>query len=1135
MFQELPQLLDAHLQKWVTLLATSYLEYLLNGHASRASSKAKPEQVVPMDHVICRILYTLCKVRGEKIIVRFLNVEAKYLEPLLSAVEEADGNGSVKRKWSWEQRYVIVLWLSHLLLAPFDLATISSAEFEEQKVPDIPNLILQDDLPGITKRVIPLGIEYLASPGKERDAAKALLVRMAMRRDMQQLRVLRSLVNWALASLRETDSGKQHSTYFYLGVLSFLAGALRSSSETSDMTEFLEPIFNTAHALTLQETPLAKTISSFAVARKMTLKVIQSVVVICLRQPQQTMEQTVMTETAIGVLLESVADNDTPVRMAASKCLSVITLKLDPDMASQVVEAVLDSLNRNVLWDKTGARPVRDLAAVNHLEWHGLMLTLSHLLYRRSPPASQLSDIVHALLLGLSFDQRSTSGASVGSNVRDASCFGIWALARRYTTAELLAVPLQSVFAAKAHPSTGSILQVLATELVMSASLDPFGNIRRGASAALQELIGRHPDTVTKGISVVQTVDYHAVARRTRAIGEVAVNASRLANEYGEAALDSILGWRGVGDAETQSRRDSGLAYGIITVELSRYGDESPALCLKKSFGAAQQTLSRLAKRQVEERHGLLLCMASLFDQLPALGISGEEHGQLLSAMLDSVVAILRDCKETTYRRPELIIEAASKLTVAAWPAIAALIVLSPAACTGQDVFSPKGTRNCWKVVEELRGSANFSRVADKFVLALSELLPAWLEASDTDTTETISLAALLLTTLLDEQSRANQLAQWAEIVRFKSATRSPSKGHAYFFVLCLSRAHQDILLLRWQDDNHIDTRIAILQALTFSGALKSSPESYLDTLVDALGDYTTTGQGDIGSQLRVQALKAVHMLWKHMEDLRTESWLMPSIAKLILPILRLSAEKLDRVRAEAQTAVALLLKSDSQARFMASSFSSAAYFSALLGLTSSTSLHDCVNAFLIDNRTAWIAHLMAGYVSSADTGNEELVIRSRDALTAFCCQSKVNNEEICAAMLSNLKDYQDEDRVLVPTLELVAFLFNVDLFQQCSDFKYKSLCLQTQKAAYKTGNIRKLLAAVKVYGAIAGNIDADPGAVEARKRLAALMGHPWPKVRTGVIDELWTISLGSKALTSVDWGRADKAAISELVEELQL
>ena len=161
-------------------------------------------------------------------------------------------------------------------------------------------------------------------------------------------------------------------------------------------------------------------------------------------------------------------------------------------MASEVIEAVLGALNQNVLWvkDKSNpsAPPTKDITAVDPLEWHGLMLTLSHLLYRRSPPAENLSDIIHALLMGLSFEKRNPAGGSIGSNVRDASCFGIWALARRYTTFELLQVQTKSVLVARGHDPTASILQVVATELVVTASLDPAGNIRRGASAALQEL-----------------------------------------------------------------------------------------------------------------------------------------------------------------------------------------------------------------------------------------------------------------------------------------------------------------------------------------------------------------------------------------------------------------------------------------------------------------------------------------------------------------------------------------------------------------------------------------------------------------------------------------------------------------------
>lgn len=54
----------------------------------------------------------------------------------------------------------------------------------------------------------------------------------------------------------------------------------------------------------------------------------------------------------------------------------------------------------------------------------------------------------------------------------------------------------------------------MAVQLLLSACLDPAGNIRRGSSAALQELIGRHPNQVTEGIAIVQIVDYQAVGLR---------------------------------------------------------------------------------------------------------------------------------------------------------------------------------------------------------------------------------------------------------------------------------------------------------------------------------------------------------------------------------------------------------------------------------------------------------------------------------------------------------------------------------------------------------------------------------------------------------------------------------------------
>lgn len=213
---------------------------------------------------------------------------------------------------------------------------------------------------------------------------------------------------------------------------------------------------------------------------------------------------------------------------------------------------------------------------------------------------------------------------------------------------------------------------------------------------------------------------------------------------------------------------------------------------------------------------------------------------------------------------------------------------------------------------------------------------------------------------------------------------------------------------------------------------------------------------------------------------------------------------------------------------------------------------------------------LMTGYVTSADAGHEDLVIASRGALAAYCARSQDDLDRACGALARNLarlsRQQPQPDRVVVPTLNVAAFLFHVGVFSRCSVVDYKALCLAVQRCGYKTGNVRKLEACVKVYGAVAamglqggqeqqeqqGHQRAQ-GVREARKRLGALLLHPWPRVRSFVVDELWVLlsderydasaareggggsgGMASK-LKGVDWGSAGKDAVKGLVEQLGL
>ncbi|KAK8867922.1 tubulin folding cofactor D C terminal-domain-containing protein [Apiospora arundinis] len=1195
-FQELPQLLDPHLSKFIPILAEAYLELLQDHRKSRGLS-TRTELLMPMPNAICRLLYAFCKIRGEKVIVRFLNVETRYLELLLFALEGSEkGNAETEEpqhseSWTWHERYVVLLWLSQLFFAPFDLSTISSGDFDDSERPVLPGLEWPAQIPGITLRIIPLALKYLASPGKERDGAKTLLIRLAMRRDMQEVGILKALVHWALHTLRPQAEGPTNTPYFYIGSLSFLAGVLQAAADTSMMNALLSPIYYAVNGVSSDDNPTFAMIKGSALARKMMIKVIRSVTTLALRKAEQTMSDTEMVESSIGYLLEHLADNDTPVRLAASKALSVITLKLEPDMALQVVEAVLESLNRNVLWVKNQSNPsgprTRDLTSVDPLEWHGLMLTLSHLLYRRSPPPEILADIVQALVLGLAFEKRGISGGSVGTNVRDAACFGIWALARRYSTSELLQVPVKSTAVAEAHPGSASTLQLLATELVVAASLDPAGNIRRGSSAALQELIGRHPDTVVEGISIVQTVDYHSVALRSRAIDEVALNTTKLSPQYGVALMEGLLGWRGTGDMDAVSRRVAAASFGALSAEIARNSTE-PLSQITTFADLLAGKINSLQKRQTEERHGLVLSLASVFDTIPNLiGSGGNLNGWKLLPLkkfrtyLDSM---LTGFKTSAYRKPELIAEALGKLVVSSYPIIVASFdggdeatnsESSRGLLPGPTILSADKSallKESLQMVEDARkhGTPEW----DNLTALMLETVDTWLDMHEQEVVSSSAQAGLILLLLCAQTQRNHILQSWCDKVKFSTFTRN-KHGDGFFralsgsyHIIAASLGTTDALdqataaiSHRWTSDIWVETHVAILQSLVGQDMLRLKAPSFISIIREGLDDYTTTARGDIGSHVRLEAIRATKTLWEQIgdEDGSGEPFVSGSIASLLPSMLRLAAEKLDRVRIEAQAAVALLLFPSSASIFRGLSFSSKEYFQHLLTLDRPDAFRKGVADHWPSSDMDCLSTMLSGLVTSADTGNEELVIASRAAVASFCDESPENLSKIVGALLKNLKAHQGQDRVIVPTLELTAYLFHIGTLHRSQDINLRQLCLLTQKAGYKTGNVRKIEACVKVYGGVAaayqhaGTVDAMPaelmskrqeGITEARRRLGALLLHPWPHVRALVIDELWGLSsleehasecsMASKLL-SVDWGRAEKALIKKVVGELGL
>jgi tubulin-specific chaperone D len=287
---------------------------------------------IPLPAALNNLVYAFCKVRGYKVIVRLLNNEPRYVEPMLSCIRLWDSPraGVVHVGIVWQTKYVMLLWLSHLMLAPFELSTLSTTnEFEID--PRLQNIL--NGLPDVAKDVVSVGFGSLSSPSKERESAVILLVRLSLRRDMQVLNLPSKLVDYSTNALL-IKVPKGHGVYHSLGHLALLYSILNLGTD-SEVAPYLLPVFRAASQLATSDESHHLAVRDSAPARKLLVKILRVCLVhsIALSSTMAGLERNTvdtMLEQVIQYFLDCLGDKDSPVRMAASKALSIVTLKLDP-------------------------------------------------------------------------------------------------------------------------------------------------------------------------------------------------------------------------------------------------------------------------------------------------------------------------------------------------------------------------------------------------------------------------------------------------------------------------------------------------------------------------------------------------------------------------------------------------------------------------------------------------------------------------------------------------------------------------------------------------------------------------------------------------------------------------------------
>ena len=189
----------------------------------------------------------------------------------------------------------------------------------------------------------------------------------------------------------------------------------------------------------------------------------------------------------------------------------------------------------------------------------------------------------------------------------------------------------------------------------------------------------------------------------------------------------------------------------------------------------------------------------------------------------------------------------------------------------------------------------------------MMDLLNKWLRRNEVEVIDATAHAASIIVLLFPPQEQEQIISSWINIVTENQKGRSgQDKGliSVLFKVFPTVPSSQisivDALHKRWNTGHDIESRTAILQYLAISTAITTHTDSFSDIIIEGLDDYTTNARGDIGSLARIEAVKATSAILQSSASNHTP------ISKILYgKALRLAAEKLDKVRTEAQITIA--------------------------------------------------------------------------------------------------------------------------------------------------------------------------------------------------------------------------------------
>ncbi|XP_017860136.1 PREDICTED: tubulin-specific chaperone D [Drosophila arizonae] len=856
-YQEQPHLLDPHLE----LLLTRLLNKI------RQSNQEPGERDAAFKY-----LYVICKVRTYKVLVKFMPHELSDLEFVLQLLSEQDP----KKFSNWETRYVLLLWMSILVLNPFHMSRLDA--YEAAAPPPLNNCnhdgpVAPAAVPKM-ERIYELCKLYVSSNDTCSNMAAYLSAKYFVRNDIKDL-YLERFFDWII------EQHQADTLQVKFGQLAAIASILKHGKREDllpyadkllkwilgckykDGDDFLKYKYYIKIVQRLGLVQLKPRIASWrykrgtrSLASNLTAQPNAAgdfLTVQAEAEDDAAAEEIVVPdaiEEVIEELLQALRSGGNDIRWSAAKGLGRVTNRLPKELADEVIGSVIDILN-----------PLEP-----HEAWHGGCLALAELAKRGLLLPYRLHELVPLLMQALFYDE--VKGyMSVGQHIRDAACYMCWAFARAYNPDDLK-----------------PFVQLISSGLLTVAVFDREINCRRAASAAFQESVGRLGN-FPYGIEISTTTDFYSVGIRQNSYLSISDFIAQF-EEYRQPLIDHLV-QRKVGHWDPAIRELTAKALHKLTYRAPEY---MAAVVLP-------QLLAKTETIDVNARHGCVLAMGEITLALRELERAPDSKGAYLSnqriAELNDLVKTFVDRNFYRGMSGELM-----KLSTTSFIRNCSVAQLP----VNQECLAS------WQHVIELCLTTKTNNIRDAAVEAFAELCLSFycLESRSAENARIIETYLKGADNDLEEHIRMGYIAALGVLPAFilrqhLTSVLDSLVKHALVPPGACDN-HESVQTYRWSEarTRSVQALRKVVKTVGYDSSVSCSFadrihfDKVIHCLLRALDEYTLDNRGDIGAWVREAAMQALF-------ELATEcpaNLLFPhQVHQIVVGFMQQAVEKIDRTR----------------------------------------------------------------------------------------------------------------------------------------------------------------------------------------------------------------------------------------------